>query len=169
MPYNLVSVWAHSAQTYEGGLGGLDNLSPDEAYDSASSKARNELMHDPLRTQNSRTRPGWGSCYACLLTVHSGWSNRRLSLLACISAVRQSQIPTPPFVNEGAPLFSEIARAGCVSWCLCLLQVAPLGWKNAVFCWLACCGLNITGVWTEMVEFLCMCSNQLGQDGAQTT
>ena len=23
--------------------------------------------------------------------------------------------------------------------------------------------------WTEIVEFLCMCSNQLGQDGAQTT
>jgi hypothetical protein len=31
--------------------------------------------------------------------------NRRLSLLACISAVRQSQAPTPPFVNEGTPLF----------------------------------------------------------------
>jgi hypothetical protein len=37
--------------------------------------ARNELMLDPLRTQSSRTRPGWGSCYACLLTtVHSGRS-----------------------------------------------------------------------------------------------
>jgi hypothetical protein len=41
--------------------------------------------------------------------------------------------------------------------------------KRCGICWLACCGLNITGVWTEMVEFLCMCSNQLGQDGAQTT
>jgi hypothetical protein len=41
----------------------------------ASSKARNELMHDPFRTQSSRiARPGWGSCYACLLTVHSGRS-----------------------------------------------------------------------------------------------
>jgi hypothetical protein len=28
-------------------------------------------------------------------------------------------------------------------------------------CWLACCGFNITGVWTEMVEFLCMCSTIL--------
>ena len=28
----------------------------------------------PLRTQSSRARPGWGSCYACLLTVHSGQS-----------------------------------------------------------------------------------------------
>jgi hypothetical protein len=41
--------------------------------------------------------------------------------------------------------------------------------KRCGVCWLACCGLNITGVWTEMVEFLCMCSNQLGQDEAQTT
>jgi len=41
--------------------------------------------------------------------------------------------------------------------------------KRCGVCWLACCGLNIPGVWTEIVEFLCMCSNQLGQDGAQTT
>ena len=33
----------------------------------------------------------------------------------------------------------------------------------------ASCGLNITKVWTEMAEFLCTCSNQIGQDGAQTT
>jgi hypothetical protein len=41
--------------------------------------------------------------------------------------------------------------------------------KRCGVCWLACCGLNISGVWTEIVEFLCMCSNQLHQDGAQTT
>jgi len=31
--------------------------------------------------------------------------NRRLSLFACISAARQSQAPTPPFVYKGTPLF----------------------------------------------------------------
>jgi len=27
--------------------------------------------------------------------------------------------------------------------------------KRCGICWLACCGLNITGVWTEMVKFIC--------------
>ena len=45
------------------------------AEDKLKQQRRQQLMHDPLRTQSSRTsRPGWGSCYACLLTVHSGRS-----------------------------------------------------------------------------------------------
>jgi len=92
--------------------------------------------------------------------------NRR-SLLACILAIRQSQAAA--FVNKGTPLFQQ-----CLSWLCVVVPLLAVSCTSRVkkrcgVCWIACCGLNITGVWTEMVEFLCMCSNQLDQDGAQTT
>ena len=77
--------------------------------------------------------------------------------------------PAPPATPQGPN------PSGTVCWMLRV--VVPLHAvsctsrveKRCGVCRLACCGLNIPGVWTEIVEFLCMCSNQLGQDGAQTT
>ena len=61
-------------------------------------------MHGPLRTQSSRTRPGWGSCYARLLAVHSGRSIYMVEP-ACLHFINTEPGPNLPFANEGTPLF----------------------------------------------------------------
>jgi len=69
----------------------------------------NNMVDSNSNTLHAHKAPALGQDGALAMLAYWRYTvdgvNRRWSLLACSLAVRQSQAPTPPFVNEGTPLF----------------------------------------------------------------
>jgi hypothetical protein len=109
-------------------------------------------------TKFAHTRPGWGSCYACHLTVHSGQSKQTVEF-ACLHFGSMTE-PGPNFWRN-SPFLTMSKLAVCRgAFACCELHLS--GEKTLWCCWLACCAWTL-GMWTEncwISMYVQMCSNQ---------